>query len=47
LVSKKEDIIMTEMIPKSSEKITCECGYVLSKGNLARHKLLAQRCYNL
>jgi len=32
------DIIMTEMIPKSSEKITCECGYVLSKGNLARHK---------
>ena len=29
---------MPEMIPKSSEKITCECGYVLSKGNLARHK---------
>ena len=29
---------MPEMTPKSSEKITCECGYVLSKGNLARHK---------
>jgi len=32
------DIIMTEMIPKSSEKITYECGYALSKGNLTRHK---------
>jgi len=27
-----------EITPKSSEKVNCECGYYLSKGNLARYK---------